>query len=128
MDENDLMAVADNSQMMGNGGMMSMTQAQIWDMQEALLPEGSRKSYDQQGLPQGTTRVHEGNLERVIIPPARRDEAGIHPRLKIGEIMNRTEGVAFSGTNSLNPMQSATYEIAFQTRLNMLVCAPTGAG
>jgi hypothetical protein len=128
VDENDLMAIQDTSTMMGMGGMMGMTQEQVWEMQQSLLPEGSRQHYDQLGLPQGTTRTNEGDLERVIIPPARRDEASLHPRLKISEIMNRTEAVAFAGTEFLNPMQSTTYEVAFKTRLNMLVCAPTGAG
>ena len=126
VNENELMVI-ENDQL-GGGGMMGMTQEQVVQEMQMLLPEGSRQYYDQQGLPRGTTRVHEGNLERVIIPPARREEANLHPRLKISEIMEPEEAVAFSGTKSLNPMHSTTYDVAFQTRLNMLVCAPTGAG
>lgn len=126
VDENELMVI-ENDQL-GGGGMMGMSQEQVIQEMQLLLPEGSKQYYDQQGLPKGTTRVHEGNLERVIIPPARRDEGELHPRLRISEIMEPEEAVAFSGTKSLNPMQSTAYEIAFRTRLNMLVCAPTGAG
>ena len=130
VDESDLMTMdhESNQQPDGVGGLMGMSQDQVWEMQQSLLPEGSRQYYDHQGLPTGTTREHEGNLERVIIPPAHRDEATLHPRLTIREAMDATEAVAFSGTNSLNPMQSTVYEVAFHTRLNMLVCAPTGAG
>ena len=31
-------------------------------------------------------------------------------------------------TERLNPMQSAVFQIAYNTVQNMLVCAPTGAG
>jgi len=126
VDESELMVIKENQQ--GDGGLMGMSQEQVWQMQQSLLPEGSREYYDQQGLPSGTTREHEGNLERVIIPPARREESELHARLKISECMDPTEAIAFSGTESLNPMQSTTYDVAFNTRLNMLVCAPTGAG
>ena len=128
VDENDLMVVQDNTHVMGTGGVMGMTQEQLLEMQESLLPEGSRQAYDQQGLPRGTIRTTEGNLERVIIPPTNRDESSLCPRLKIIEIMHPTEAIAFAGTEYLNPMQSTIFEVAFKTRLNMLVCAPTGAG
>jgi hypothetical protein len=126
VDESELMTI-DNNQM-GGGGLMGMSQEQVWELQQSLLPEGSRAYYDKQGLPKGTTRVHEGNLERVIIPAARRDEETLRSRLKISEIMSPREAIAFSGTASLNPMQSTVFEIAFHTRQNMLICAPTGAG
>lgn len=120
VDEKELMAV-DTGQI-GGGGMMGMSQDQVWELQKSLLPEGSREYYDQQGLPKGTTRVHEGNLERVIIPPTRRDQMDLPQRLKIRDIMDRTASVAFSGTESLNPMQSTVFETAFHTRQNMLIC------
>lgn len=126
VDESDLMIIEENQ--MGGGGMMGMTQEQVWQMQQSLLPEGSREYYDQQGLPSGTTREHEGNLERVIIPAPIRDESRLHARLDIKDAMDSTEAIAFAGTKSLNPMQSTVYEVAFKTALNMLVCAPTGAG
>ena len=126
VDESDLMAIEENQ--IGGGGMMGMTQEQVWQMQQSLLPEGSREYYNQQGLPSGTTREHEGNLERVIIPAPIRDESRLHARLNIRDVMSSTESIAFAGTTSLNPMQSTVYDVAFNTQLNMLVCAPTGAG
>jgi len=128
VDESELMNIENSNDAMGGGGLMGMSQEQVWEMQQSLLPEGSRQYYDHQGLPSGTTRVNEGNLERVIIPAARRDESKLPARLNISDIMGEEEAVAFSGTKALNPMQSATYDVAFNTRLNMLVCAPTGAG
>ena len=120
IDEDELMTL--DSTPMGGGGLMGMSQDQVWELQQSLLPEGSREYYDKQGLPKGTTRVHEGNLERVVIPAARRDESTLPRRLKIRDIMDRTAAVAFSGTESLNPMQSTVFETAFHTRQNMLVC------
>ena len=33
-----------------------------------------------------------------------------------------------AGTDSLNPTQSAVFDAAYNTRENLLICAPTGAG
>lgn len=126
VDDSELMAI-DNSQM-GGGGLMGMSQDQVWELQQSLLPEGSRQYYDQQGLPKGTTRVHEGNLERVIIPAIRRDESDLPPRLKINDILDSISATAFSGTVSLNPMQSTVFETAFHSRQNMLICESVGVG
>lgn len=125
IDDSELMAI-DSSQM-GGGGLMGMSQEQVWELQQSLLPEGSRQYYDQQGLPKGTTRVHEGNLERVIIPAIQRDESNLPPRLKINDIMDSISAIAFSGTVSLNPMQSTVFETAFHSHQNMLICESVGA-
>lgn len=120
VEESELMAIDNNH--LGDGGLMGMSQEQVWAMQQSLLPEGSKQYYDEKGLPKGTKRENEGNLERVIIPAAKRDESNLPQRLKIKDIMDNTAARAFTGTQSLNPMQSTVFEVAYHTRQNMLVC------
>jgi activating signal cointegrator complex subunit 3 len=126
IDEADWLAV--NQASLGSGGLMQRTQEEVWELQQSLLPEGSREHYDKRGLPMGTIRENENGVERVIIPAPRREEANLHTRLKISDVLDQASAQAFQGTSSLNPMQSTTFEVAFHSRDNMLVCAPTGAG
>lgn len=129
LEENeDLLSMINNSAALGQGGLMNRSQDEVWALQQALLPEGSREYYDKRGLPHGAEHIKEDGLEKVIIPAARRDQANLPARLKIRDIMDAEFGKAFAGTTSLNPMQSVTFETAFHQRENMLVCAPTGAG
>jgi replicative superfamily II helicase len=93
-----------------------------------LLPEGARHHYDKRGLPPDTIIESTEDYEKAIIPPAVRDLATLPTRLVLKDILSPVERVAFAGTNSLNPMQSAVFERAFHSRNNLLVCAPTGAG
>jgi activating signal cointegrator complex subunit 3 len=113
---------------MGDGGLMNRSQQQVWELQQSLLPEGSRQYHDNSGLPDGAQHVQEDGVERVLIPAARRDEANLHPRLRISEIMDPDMAKAFQETSSLNPMQSTVFEAAFKRHDNLLICAPTGAG
>lgn len=109
---------------------MGQSQEEIWALQQSLLPEGSRQHYDMQGLPSGEEQEYgeEYSYEKVTIPAPRRDEAQLHERLRISEIMDSACAQALAGTLSLNPMQSSVFDVAFHIRDNMLVCAPTGAG
>jgi activating signal cointegrator complex subunit 3 len=66
-------------------------------------------------------------MERVIIPAAKRNEASLPALLKIDDIMDAQLGKAFDGTLSLNPMQSSTFDVAFHSRYNMMVCAPVSS-
>ena len=45
----------------------------------------------------------------------------LHSRIVISDVMNKTEGKAFAGTKSLNPMQSTVFEAAFHTNENLLI-------
>jgi len=108
--------------------LMHRSQEEVWALQQSLLPEGSREYYDNRGLPRDAIRVEEDGMEKVIIPAAKMDKASQHARLKIADIMDAELGKAFAGTTTLNPMQSATFDVAFHSRDNMMVCAPTGAG
>jgi hypothetical protein len=114
----------------GTGGLAGNTTAAAWEtVQASLLPEGSRQYYDMaQALPKGAIVEERGNIRKVTIPPAEIDRNKLHRRLPIHEIMDPVCAKAFSGADSLNPMQSLVFDVAFHQRENMLVCAPTGAG
>ena len=128
MDESELLDI-DNSSM-GHGGLMHRTTDELREIQESLLPEGSRQYYQEDGLPIGTIRDHNEEIgyEKVTIPPAKLDPSKLHARLRISDVLDSDCAMAFAGTASLNPMQSTTFDTAFNRRENMLVCAPTGAG
>jgi len=126
LDEADLLTI-DQTQL-GDGGLLNRSNEEVWALQQSLLPEGSREYYDdKRGLPRGAIREQDNDVEKVIIPAARLNNA-TQTRLKIADIMDPQCAKAFAGTTSLNPMQSKTFDVAFHTRDNMLVCAPTGAG
>ena len=112
-------------------GLDGMTSRELDDMRLGLLPEGTRV-YDDgslRGLPRGTIReIKEGIYERVIIPPPTLDRSDQAERINLDEALGRDteERMAFEGASSLNPMQSAVFDMAYNTRENLLICAPTG--
>ena len=128
IEESELLDV--DASIMGHGGLMGHSQDELRQLQQTLLPEGSRQYYNQQGLPNGTEREENDDIgyERVTIPPPVRDVSKLHPRLRIEDILDSDSAIAFGGMDSLNPMQSTVFDTAFHRRENMLVCAPTGAG
>ena len=93
-----------------------------------LLPEGSRVHHEPKGLPSGTEREVCDGYEKVTIPAKILSPEQLHSRIIVGDVMSDTEGMAFAGTKSLNPMQSTVFEAAFHSNENLLICAPTGAG
>ena len=113
---------------LGPGGLMTSSALDLEALQQSLLPEGSRQYYDQRGLPRGTIHETYDDHETVIIPPQERDESKLHPRLVLSNLLTADERRVFTGTTSLNPMQSTVFEKAFHSRDNLMVCAPTGAG
>ena len=110
------------------GGFRGASDADIAAIRAALDPEGSREYYEKKSLPTGTTREYEDGYEVVKVPAKFRDEASLPPRVVLSERMDETCLKAFAGVSSLNPMQSMTFEAAFNTQENLLICAPTGAG
>lgn len=122
LDENDLLTIQPSQ--LGDGGLVNRSENEVLAIQQSLLPEGSRQYYDDRGLPKDAIREVEGDIERVIIPAPKLDKSSLPKRLKIAEIMDEELGRAFAGTASLNPMQSSTFDVAFHSRDNMLVCAP----
>jgi hypothetical protein len=112
-----------------DGGLVHKTPEQLWVLQSALLPAGSREYNDSRGHPRDSVRVTDADgTERVILPARALDASTQHARLRIGDVMYAACGLAFARTDTLNPMQSATVDMAFHSRENMMVCAPTGGG
>jgi hypothetical protein len=128
IEDSELLSV--NEAGVGLGGLMGRSVDEVQALQRSLLPEGSRQYHREDGLPSGTIREDDDiiGFEKVTIPPPILDSSKLHPRLQINDILDDTCARAFSGTQSLNPMQSTVYDTAFNRRENMLVCAPTGAG
>ena len=130
IDESDLLSVDNSNNVLGEGGLIGRSTEELQALQQSLLPEGSRQYYNAEGLPHGTVREYNDEIgyESVAIPPPKVDKSLLHPRLNIRDILDPACAMAFAGTNSLNPMQSAVFDTAFNRRENLLVCAPTGAG
>jgi hypothetical protein len=128
IEESELLAV--DGSVMGDGGLIRRSTDDLRELQQSLLPQGTRKRYNEVGLPDGTMWETDEKIgfEKVTIPPPNLAEADLHPCLRIHDIMDPDCAIAFDGVDSLNPMQSAVFDTAFNRRENMLVCAPTGAG
>lgn len=122
IEESELLAVNDAG--IGAGGLLGRSVDEVQALQNSLMPEGSRQYYGDQDLPSGTIREDDDIIgyERVTIPPPILDTSKLHPRLSIADILDQDCALPFSGTPSLNPMQSTTYDTAFNRRENMLVC------
>lgn len=122
IEESELLAV--NQMGFGGGGLIGQSADQVKDFQSSLMPEGSRQYHGEPDLPSGTIREDNDVIgyERVTIPPPILDTSKLHPRLNIADILDPDCALAFSGTETLNPMQSTTFDTAFNRRENMLVC------
>ena len=128
VDEEDLLQMDTTGYGMGGLAGQQTSQEMLYALQSSLLPEGARQYYDKRGLPKDTILESTDEYEKAIIPAAPRDVTKLPKRLALTDIMSPVERLAFKGTTSLNPMQSAVFERAFTARDNLLVCAPTGAG
>lgn len=113
-----------------NQGLDGMDERQIQMMKANLLPEGTKEynSSLKRGLPRGAIREIKEGYEQVIIPAPILDTSKLPERIVLEDVLGVEERQAFAGTTSLNPMQSAVFGAAYQTRENLLICAPTGAG
>lgn len=129
VDEQDLLNL-DSFASAGAGGMMGQetSQEMLYALQSSLLPEGAKHYYDKRGLPVDTIVESTDEYEKAIIPATPRDLSKLPARKVLSEYLTPVQRIAFSGTTSLNPMQSQVFERAFASRDNLLVCAPTGAG
>jgi hypothetical protein len=80
------------------------------------------------GLPEGAVRtVVEGVYEQVMIPPEIPDPLDVANRLPVSHFSEMAQ-LAFQGTATMNHLQSKCFNVAYKSNINMLVCAPTGAG
>jgi len=79
-------------------------------------------------LPAGSWRKQEKGFEEVHVPPLKQKPfTGGESLINIDE-MPEWMHPAFKGMNSLNRIQSRIYSTAIGKDINLLVCAPTGAG
>jgi hypothetical protein len=125
LDETNLLSLDAAATSLGPGGLLHRTHDEMGYLQQSLLPDGSRQYYDQRGLPKGAIREKIGDMDRVVIPAAKLDDLHLPQRLRIRDVItDPTIARAFDGTDSLNPMQSSTFQVAYHTRDNMMVCAP----
>lgn len=74
-----------------------------------------------------STREDRPEYLKIRIDPLPRMRPAVDSLTRIDALPAWTRK-AFEGTQSLNVIQSAIYERAFQSEDNILVCAPTGAG
>ena len=96
----------------------------------AFLEEAQREYRGARaGLPSGAEKFYGDGYEEVEIPPPKAlAPARPGDLLRISEALPAWARRCFRGTDTLNRIQSAVYPCAFESRKNMLVCAPTGAG
>lgn len=124
----DSSALRAEEENIGNVGIHRMTESQFMSFQADLLPQNTLEYHEKRSLPRGTEREYFDGYEVVTIPASVKDPSQLHRRIVLQDVMNKEEIKAFSGTNSLNPMQSAVFKAAFLSTENLLICAPTGAG
>ncbi|CAD5212065.1 unnamed protein product [Bursaphelenchus xylophilus] len=78
-------------------------------------------------LPEGTTRRITSRLQEVTVPPQERSQnMDVHPIMVNN--LDPLGQLAFQGFEKLNTIQSIVFEQAYNTKENLLICAPTGAG
>ena len=77
-------------------------------------------------LPPGSQRTSNYKYELVHIPASKTHGNKIKP-VSISA-MGEVGEVIFNGITQLNQIQSAVFNTAFHSSVNMLICAPTGAG
>lgn len=99
----------------------------VIDLDSMVFEEGNHlKTNTRIRLPQGTTKTSHKSYEEISVPP--------HKKITTEERVVSISGMppwtrdAFSGTSTLNRIQSRLYPVAFGTDKNILLCAPTGAG
>mmetsp|Transcript_15719 Transcript_15719/g.29656 ORF Transcript_15719/g.29656 Transcript_15719/m.29656 type:complete len:2127 (-) Transcript_15719:145-6525(-) len=109
-------------------GLHQMGNDEFKDFQASLMPAGTKEYHLLKSLPRGTIREQHEDYEMVTIPATIRDPSQLCERIVLHDVMTSVERKAFSGTSSLNPMQSTVFKAAFHTNDNLLICAPTGAG
>ncbi|KAK7076032.1 activating signal cointegrator 1 complex subunit, partial [Halocaridina rubra] len=79
-------------------------------------------------LPDGFTKTSDSIMEEVQIPIS--DPAPPEVGAKLIPISHLDEigQTAFKGCKTLNRIQTVVYPVAYHSNVNMLICAPTGAG
>lgn len=102
----------------------------VIDIDSLIFSEGghlmSRKKVK---LPEGSFKRQMKGYEEIHVPEPKRREAGADEWMSVRKMPDWTQPVwASVKADSLNPIQTRVFPIAFETNEPMLICAPTGAG
>jgi activating signal cointegrator complex subunit 3 len=124
----NMSAIMSEAESQSRLGFHLMGEDDFKDFQASLLPAGTKEYHTMKSLPTGTIREQHEDYEIVTIPSTFRDPSKLCERIILADVMTSVERKAFSGTSSLNPMQSTVFQAAFHSNDNLLICAPTGAG
>lgn len=99
------------------------------EIKATLAAFGSGLEYhEKRGLPEGTTRKSAQGYEEIHMPAPKRPDAKNSDELIAIDTLESWAQLAFPDTKSLNRIQSAVFDTAYNSSENMLICAPTGAG
>ena len=99
------------------------------DLQDLQFKEGSRLMSNKKfQLPEGFYRNQRKGYEEVHIPPLKAKAFGEKEKLKKVADLPEFAQAAFAGYKSLNRVQSRLWKSCLEKDLNVLLCAPTGAG
>ncbi|KAI8610960.1 Sec63 Brl domain-containing protein, partial [Chytriomyces sp. MP71] len=99
------------------------------DLEEMMFLQGGHlMSNKKVKLPEGSWKKTKKGYEEVHVPAPK--AKGLDPNEKLIEItkMPKWAHEGFKNSKSLNRIQSKVYAVAFEDDVNMLLCAPTGAG
>ena len=100
------------------------------DIDSLIFTEGSHlMSRKKVKLPEGSFKRQMKGYEEIHVPEPKRREAGADEWMSVRKMPDWTQPVwASVKAESLNPIQTRVFPIAFETNEPMLICAPTGAG
>uniref|UniRef100_A0A670Z821 U5 small nuclear ribonucleoprotein 200 kDa helicase n=1 Tax=Pseudonaja textilis TaxID=8673 RepID=A0A670Z821_PSETE len=79
-------------------------------------------------LPDGSFRKQRKGYEEVHVPALKPKPFGSEEQLVPVEKLPKYAQAGFEGFKTLNRIQSKLYRAALETDMNLLLCAPTGAG
>ena len=102
----------------------------VIDIDSLIFTEGSHlMSRKKVKLPEGSFKRQMKGYEEIHVPEPKRREAGADEWMSVRKMPDWTQPVwASVKAESLNPIQTRVFPIAFETNEPMLICAPTGAG
>ncbi|PXF48116.1 DExH-box ATP-dependent RNA helicase DExH14 [Gracilariopsis chorda] len=95
-----------------------------------LASDSAIGTIDRVGLPKGSTREVGQGYEEIFVPPPPRKTSGSARLVEVSAAFLEDPELldCMKGVTTLNRLQTAVFPSAFQSKENLLVCAPTGAG
>jgi pre-mRNA-splicing helicase BRR2 len=99
------------------------------DLESLVFEQGSHLMSNKKcKLPEGSFKRSKKGYEEVHVPPPKQKPPGPNEKLVDITSLPAWAQPAFKNAKSLNRIQSKVYPVAFKDDVNMLLCAPTGAG